>query len=130
MDDVIDDEPTHQLDSRGPFTCNYCNENYTIRLYELHDPSDNKWRYFCCPECLVGYDWYILHSGWDKHPEDVEAAKALYLEKFGRTVYPTPKEVYLKSDKRPRRVWLPDTRSTLSLIDLQHALNTENSIVK
>ncbi len=127
-----DDEPEHQLDSRGPFTCEYCAENYTLRKYELFHPGERKWYYFCCPECVMGYDGYILNT-WASDPKlkmDHEKANRIYKEMFGREVIPAPRGVFIKTDKRKRSEWLPQIRSLMPLDQYQIAIDTENALVK
>lgn len=84
----------------GPYTCAYCGGCFRERRYSC---DDDQW--FCLPECLVGYEWYVNGRNAETE-EEREQCKQEFFEAFQRTVFPAPLSCYMRTEKRTRDQWL------------------------
>lgn len=100
----MDEGYTSQLDSRGPYICEACGENFVEMRYRIK-MADGDVHIFCTPECFVGYDYYVL-GHWQDDEEAVNISKQTYQHYFGRYVVPTPLSVLMRQDTRKRSQWL------------------------
>jgi hypothetical protein len=103
----------------GDYECEYCHEPFQKRRYHINDGESNM--YFCLPECLVGYDWYVQGTNTESE-EERQFAIEQYKFTFKRHVVPAPLSVYMRNDTRKREEWLFSTcRNHLNRADAAQA---------
>lgn len=97
-------QPNTQING-GPYTCAFCHHPFREQRYACQDADDHEPVWFCLPECLAGYEWYV--RGRNCEPDaDREQCKRDITEAFGRQVYPSPLSCYVGNEKRERHQWL------------------------
>ena len=90
----------------GQFTCAYCRNVFRERRYQCKDADDEETQWFCLPECLAGYEWYVRARNMES-PEEREQCKQDIRSAFGRNVFPAPFSCYWEGqEKRSRLQWL------------------------
>lgn len=52
----------------GEHTCIYCGGSFKIEKFTIPEVNGG----FCMPECVAGYNWYILMNDKEKYHEKIE----------------------------------------------------------
>jgi hypothetical protein len=95
-------KPLSQMDVNGEFTCEYCGNPFVQQRYKVHYDEE---LWFCLPECLVGYEWYVIGRNQESE-QDRAMCISQFEQAFKRQVIPAPFSCFLKTETRPREQWL------------------------
>jgi hypothetical protein len=90
----------------GDNTCDYCGGCFRERRYRCEPyERDEEEKWFCLPECLVGYEWFVVGRNCESLEEQRQCRKE-FRQAFRRAVYPAPLSCFFKTEPRPRDTWL------------------------
>lgn len=94
-----DDKPRRvEWQLEGKYVCNYCEGPFKIEKFTIPEVDGG----FCMPECVAGYNWYILVDDREEYHEKIEnfcgrrvnKAPPHYLMKVGKSPGYTQDDIY------------------------------------
>lgn len=53
---------------QGKYVCNYCEGPFNTEKFTIDEVNGG----FCMPECVAGYNWYILVDGRNEYHNELE----------------------------------------------------------